>query len=148
MQLDEKPVGAAYDAHARLFPESETTQRHGRTAGDGAIFDYGFRAAERASEVGDERALHDEGPGCRRAADGKVAALALRRDLVEGQFALVNGIDFGNLRGMPEARRHGEIGVAAGLGEDPHLGIDAAEKSASRIGEREISVNEGIARLG
>ncbi len=66
------------------------------------------------------------------------------RTLIERERALVNGIGFCNLRAMPDAARHGEIGIAAGIGENLHFGIDAAEVSASAVGQREISVHKSV----
>src|SRR5208282_3487747 len=75
----------------------------------------------------------------------QVAPIAMRRCLIERESAFVNRIDFFDLRRMPEAARHGQVGVTAGLGKNPHFGIYTAEASGGGVGEREIPVHKGIA---
>jgi hypothetical protein len=73
--------------------------------------------------------------------------LAVRRRLIERKIAFVERICFCDLRRVPYAARHGQIGVAARLGKNLHLGIDAAEATTSRIGESKISMNKGVASV-
>ena len=89
--------------------------------------------------------MHDERKSLGRASGSQIVALAVRRCPIERKSAFVNGIDFCDLRRMPDAARHGEVGVAAGLGKNLHLRIDAAEASGGGVGEREISVHKSVA---
>src|SRR5260370_42430962 len=70
--------------------------------------------------------------------------LEVRRRLIERKSALVNGINLLNLRRMPETGGHGHVSIAPGVGKDLHFRIDAAEASVGGVGEREISVHEGV----
>src|SRR5437879_5857326 len=69
----------------------------------------------------------------------------MRRATTEWQSALVDRIDLAHLSG---ARRGGKrkIRIAAGIGENLHLVVDAAEAPPRRVGERPVAMHEGIAR--
>src|SRR3954462_11411452 len=71
-------------------------------------------------------------------------ASPMRRALVEWQRALVKRVDFRYLSGMPETGGQSKVGVAAGVREDLHFGIDAAPASPGGVGEREVSVHESV----
>jgi len=68
----------------------------------------------------------------------------VRRRLIERKSAFVNGINLFNLRRMPETSGHSHVSIAAGLGKNLHFRIDATEASVGGVGEREISVHEGV----
>src|ERR1700674_5965650 len=46
---------------------------------------------------------------------------------------------------MPESARHGQVGVATGLGKNLHFRIDATEAPVGGVGKREISVHKSVA---
>src|SRR6266849_3015064 len=116
MQFDEQPVGTPEYADPRLLPERQTAYGRGIGSGDGTVLEKRPGRTQRAPEVGHERTLDHQREGAGRAPCNQVVSLAVWRCLIKRQSAFVNGIDFFDLRRMPEAARHGQVGVAAGLG--------------------------------
>ena len=144
-QLDEKPVGTAVHVNVGLLPERVAVHIWRVRARNSSVLYNRPERIECAAHVGYQRALDHERKDLGRSPDCQIVTLAVRRGVIERQTAFVDGVDLGDLRAVPDAAGHCEVGVASGFGEDLQLGIDTAEASAGGVGEREIAVNEGVA---
>src|ERR1019366_9787634 len=92
-----------------------------------------------------EGTLDHQGENLGGASGNEIATLAMGRGLIERKSAFVDGIYFFDLSGMGKAAGQGQGSITAGIGKNLHFGIDAAETSVGGVGEREISVDKGVA---
>src|SRR4029077_9835663 len=144
MQFNEQPVGTSYHADLRTLPEGEPVHGRGFGSGDCAIVESGPGGTQGTLEVGYERTLHDQRKRRGHSPCDQVMPLAVRRCLIDRKSAFVYGINFFDLCRIPEGARQGQVGVAAGLGQNLHFRIDAAEAPGGGVREREISVHKRV----
>jgi hypothetical protein len=145
MQFDEEPIGTIEDADLGLLPEGEAVQSGRHRSGEGSVVESGAERTQGTSKVGYEGTLDHQGENLGGASGNEIATPAMGRGLIKRKSTFVDGIYFFYLSGMGEAAGHGQVSITASIGKNLHFGIDAAETSVGGVGEREISVNKGVA---
>jgi len=129
MQLDEDPLGTTADPDRCLFPEPNPPERGRLVSRQFTIFDVRSEPAllpphERQSE----RTLDDYGKDLGHTPTAQVAALAMRRPLIERKRAFVHRIDLSYLSDV-RRRRERQVCVAPGIRKDLYLIIDSTISS-------------------
>ena len=116
MELYEEPVGALWDLDACFEPEGEAVDVGGLGVLNAAVFDMWHEAPAAAAPVEDEGSLDEhEGIACGSGADIDAAVVCSGAAGIAG--GVVDAVDFAGLSAAGDGGE-GEVGIAAGLGED------------------------------
>src|SRR5271157_278825 len=147
MELDEEPVGPAWDLDSRFEPEVDAVDVRGLTGLQTAVLSLGNQTQTAPTPTEDERARDQHQAIWRSRSDADVDAPIVRAGLLRVIDRVVDAVDLPRLGGAGGGGV-GEIGITTRLAQHVELVVHPAPAAVgSRVIQRPVPVDEPEGRL-